>query len=390
MSHEGTNGQAHVRRHVVRLRVPALAAGTLVIAGCLGGCLGDKGVAPSLRPGDETLGAIVVAPLNAIIAVGDTLHVTFTATTLTGASITSFDSVQYFVQRVADTLRVKVSSDGSVVGLAPSLNNSPVLLDVVAFKGGIAAADQTVIQVTVAKIIGATLSIHPVPPDSTKMQWGDTKRIVPVIRNAGGQRVTNPTVRYEYGPGDSATMQCYVPAIPAIGDLTQAQLRLSDCGQNGNTGTVSVNRIHAFRKGTAWVHAHVSVYGVMLHDSVQFTITNPYGGGVQVGAISFLAGDPARSNVFIAPGGRIDFINGFDQSFGALVSYTFEDPSVATVANPPSPYGGTTGNITPLTSQELYSSRVFLQAGVYRWTATVTGAIPPYTGATATGTITVE
>jgi len=354
------------------------------------GCVGDKGVAPATQPAGETLGPVVVSPRNAVMAIGESLTVHVAAMSLSGTPITTFDSVLYLLQNVTDTLRVRVTTNGQITALSPSGINNPVLLQVVVFKGGVARADLALIQVTETAIPGATLSIQPVPPDSAKIAWGDTKEIDPLIQNVTtGEAVVAPTVRYDYGPGDSLTLQCYAPTLAPVGRFTQAQLQLTDCGQNGNAGTVWYNQIHAFKKGTAWIHAYVWVYGAMQHDSVQYTISNPYDAPVQAGPSQFQASQPARSSVFIAPGGTIYFLNGFNAALGASVTFTLDNPSAALATDPPSPLGGTSGNITTLTPGQ-QATRKFVTPGVYHWTATVSGGVPPYTGATSTGTITVE
>jgi len=366
----------------------AIVIGMLSV-GALVACSNDQGIATAPLSPASTIASIVVSPLNAIIAVGDTVSVTFTARSLSGAAMTQFDSVKYFLQNVSDSVRVQLLPNGQVIGRAPSGTNAPVFVDVLAFKDGIAAADQAIVQVTATKFANATLSIRPVGSDSAKIAWGDTKQIIPVVRNAGGQSVTRPTVRFEYGPGDSTVLQCYIPTIPAVGALTTVQLRLSNCGVNANAGAVRFNQIHAFHKGTAWVHARVLVYGVMLHDSVQYTISNPYNSLVVVYPSNFRVSDPG-ANTVIAPGGNIIFLNGFDVSMGVSVSFTFDHPEAALATNPPATYGDTTGNITPISSTESTSSRKFQTPGVYTWTATIIGGMAPYTGGTATGTITVE
>jgi hypothetical protein len=357
----------------------------------LAGCVGEKGVAPALRPANSTIGSIIVSPLNVVMAVGDTFSVHFTARTLTGDPLENVDSVEYILQNPTDSIRVQVSSTGLVTARSPSLINTPVLLNVLAFKDGLAAVDQSVIQVVASAFSGATLSIQPIPPDSAKMQWGDTKQIVPVIMNPStGQSVASPVVRYEYGPGDSLTMQCYIPTVLATVTLSQSQLQLSNCGQNTNTGNLALNSIHAFRKGTAWVHANIVVFGTLLRDSIQYTITNPYGTELDMGTNLLMAGAPTRSIVYLAPGGRVTFYNAFNAQIGATVSVTLDHPELALPTNPPSQYGGSSGNVTGLTITHRQSDRIFATPGTYHWTATVSGGIPPYTGATATGTINVQ
>jgi len=367
----------------------ALAAYTL--AACtLTACTGDKGTAPAIRPAATTLGSARVSPYNAVMAVGDTLTLVVTGRTLSGAPLAGFDSVQYILQDPTDSLRVHLSATGVVTAVTPSGTNAPVFVQVIAFKDGLARADQSIIQIVPTAFAGATLSIQPVPPDSAKMAWGDSKTITPAIQNTSGQSVDQPMVRYEYGPGDSTTMQCYVPNLVATGTLTQAQLQLTGCGTNNNAGQVGLNNIHAFKTGTAWVHANVMVFGVMLRDSVQYTLTNPYSGFIYASTYYLAGNQPGISSIYIAPGGTVTFYNGFPEALGISVGFTFNDPSAATAATPVPDFGGTTGNVTPLTTSQAQSTRQFLTPGVYEWTATLYGGVPPYTGATWSGSITVQ
>jgi len=366
------------------------------VVGVIGGlallaaCSQDRSTAPTLRSPEDALGKVTVFPLNAIMAVGDTLTLQLSARTLSGAPLTTFDSVEYIPENPTDSLRIRISPAGVVTAVGPSGQNNPVLVQVIAFKGGLVRADLAIVQVTPTRLVGAQLSIQPAPGDSAKMAWGDTKSITPAIFDAANDSVSSPTLRLEYGPGDSTLLQCYAPNFVGTATITQAQLQLSDCGTNGNTGQVGLNQIHAWHKGTAWVHANVMVYNVMLHDSVEYTLSNPYSAPVQMGPTYFLAGQNYRNSVFIAPGGQVAFINGFSPNMGNSVTFVFDKPDLVTASDPPSTYGDTTGNISTLTPIQLLAWRRFNTPGVYTWTATVIGGMEPYAGQSATGTVTVE
>src|SRR5262249_32537058 len=147
---------------------------------CVVGCSSEnKVVAPLARPASETLGALHVSPLNVVMAVMDTLSIHATGQSLTGTPV-DLDSVEYVLPNPSDSLRVHISPTGVVTGVVTSGNSSPVLLQVIGFKDGLARAEQSIIQVTAASFPGATLSIQPVPPDSTRLALGNTKKIVPV------------------------------------------------------------------------------------------------------------------------------------------------------------------------------------------------------------------
>jgi len=291
------------------------------------------------------------------------------------------------LQSITDTLRVRLSASGVVTAVQPSSQGNPVLVNVIAFKDGVAAADQAVIQVVSTAFSGATVSIQVVAPDSARLQWADSKSITPVIQNNLGEAINNPTVRFEYGPGDSTVLQCYVPNIQATVTLTQQQLGLSHCA---GSGTSNLNQVHAASRGVAWVHVNVMVFGVMMHDSVQYTVTNPFNVPVDVDPTNFATGEVERSSLYLAPGGTLTLINGFNAALGVALDFTFDQPEAALASEPPSTYGGTSGNVIGLTSDQFIATRKFVTPGVYRWTATVHGGLPPFTGSTATGLVTVE
>ena len=365
----------------------AMVMGALL--GMAAACSSDTGVAPAVRSPATTLAAVTVSPLNAIMAVGDTLTLTMHGTSLTQAAIADYDSVTYSLQNTVDSLRVRLSATGVLIADDVSPQNSPVLVNVIAFKDGIAAADQAVVQIVPTRFSGATLSIQVVAPDSAKLQWNDSKIIIPVIQNSTGDSVYSPTLRFEYGPGDSTVMQCYVPSIQTPATLTPTQLGISHCPGTGFYGSPGLDQIIAARRGTAWVHANVTVFGVPLRDSVQYTLTNAMTGTVVLQPLNLALRFQQGQTVPIAPGGTVTFQNGFGPDFGASIQFVFDNPSAATApAHLPSA-GGTTGNITPLGSYQS-TQRRFLTPGVYTWTATVIGGIPPYAGATTHGTVTVK
>lgn len=346
---------------------------------CLAGCVGEKGVAPTLAAPDQTIGVVRVAPANAIMAVGATLQLDVAAQSLGGQSITTLDSVQYLLQRATDTLRVRISSSGAVTALATSGTGQPVLVNVVAFKHGVAKADQAVIQITAIAIQGATLSIQPVLPDSAILAQGSYKTIVPLIENATtGETVDNPTIRYRVSSADDNKLGFYRPVIstPTLPNAVLYQFACRVCTSLDETAAVA-------NSGTAWLYADVNVYGVMLHDSVRYTLTNPISANVIVADIRLsLWGPPA---VYIAPGAIVNFVNGINSTYGATASFTFDNPTAATATSD----GGPSGNTSELGTYES-TDRQFLTPGTYTWTATVAGSSPPFTGATATGQIIVQ
>jgi len=377
------NNSRRMQRHTpyLGLLVPTLLT--------IGACGGDAGVAPAPNAPEATLGVLHVSPLNAIMAVGDTLTLHVTGQTLSGAAVTSFDSVRYVYQNPTDSLHIHVSPSGTVTAVSPTGNNSPALIEVIGFKNGLARADQAIVQVTASAIAGVTLSIQPVAPDSAVLALGDSKRIVPVIRNSGtGQRVTAPTIRYQFGTGDSAKMYCYQPRFVATATLTAKQLNLSACGGNGIVNQ-QFNTIRAQAKGSVWVIAAVSVYGMMLRDSVQYRLIYQARKQIVLSTVGLDATVEYATTIYLAPGGTVFFINGFAPDLGISLNWTFDNPATVTAGNPPMSDGGTSGNIMSLPGY-LTATRRFTTPGTYSWTATQNGGVAPFTGLNITGQIIVE
>lgn len=367
----------------------AMAIATTAVLACASsviGCAGDKGVAPAPRPASSTLGNIQLSAVNVVMAVGDTLTITATGRTLTGTPVTEFDSVRYALQNVTDTLRARLAPTGTVTAIAVSGTGTPVLLNVFAFKGGVVAVDQANLQVTQSRIVGAALSLQPIPPATTTLATGQSKTLVPRIANGSGQQVASPRLRFDYSATDSQKVSCYAPRITETSTYTQGELNLTDCGSKH----LSLNQIYALQAGTAWVRASVLVYGTMLRDSVQYTFTNPLTGEIDVGPSNVLSAFvPVRNGVVIVPGGTVTFYNAFDPSFAASLTFTFDNPTAATAADDPSTDGGQSGNVTPLSGYQ-FTMRKFSTPGVYTWTAVISGSVPPWTGQTTSGTITVQ
>jgi len=361
-------------------------AALLVFLAGVGGCNTDKGVSVADSPA-TTIGAVTIAPLNAIMAVGDTLQFSMTAKSVAGTPLASYDSVRYFLDNITDTLRVRVTPSGLVT--ARDVSSGPVLLDVLTWKGEAARADQAILQVTATAIPGATLSIQPAPSDSTKLALGSAKMIVPVVANQTGQSVSNVWFRFTLSDADAAKVGCFVPSfstsvIPV--SIAPVTLQASTCL------ALPPDYIFALtQSGTVWIHASATVYGVPLRDSVQYTLINGSSGTVWITDrnLNLIGGEALFGPVYIAPGGTVTFLNYINSNYHASVVYTFDNPAAATATTPPSSQGGASGNITALTSGQ-GSSRQFLTAGTYTYTATVTGTVPPFTSGTFQGRIIVQ
>jgi hypothetical protein len=361
-----------------------LASGLLLTA-----CQGDKAVAPAELSPEDVVGSVTLFPLNAIMAVGQTLQFTVSGTTATGTPTTSFDSVQYSLRSISDTIRVSVSSTGLVTARAPSGDFSdfnPVYLHAIAWKGGAAKGDEAVIQVTATGFSGATLSIQPIPPDSARLAVGDQKVIVPTVENPlTGESVPNPIMRLTHG-ADQLKMGCYQAFFPESSYLVA--LNIVDCRDNPEFPDF----IRALaRSGTAWVIATASVYGTILKDSVQYTLTNPFNAYAYVELVGVSAEGSRGMNVYVAPGGTVHFNNFFDsnQYPGVTLSYTIDNPAAATATDPPAEFGGTSGNVSTLIPGQS-SDRKFLTPGTYKISATLGGNVPIFAGTTVNGQIIVQ
>ena len=380
--------QRHMPRHSVSTHAGRATLGaTLCGLALLGtGCVGDKGTAPLQSPAG-TLGTIQTTPLNAIMAVGETLQIGVTGKTLTGAPVTSFDSVLYLLVNENDTARVQVSPTGLLTARASS-GATPIMLDAVAFKDGVARASEVVIQITPTAIAGVTLSIQPQAGDSARLAPNSSKTIVPLVWNpTTGERVNGPTFRYTYHNEDAWKMVCNAPSFVPVGDLTNLQLAGTFC-----LYSVGLNRISVMaRADSVWVIASATVYGVALRDSVKYILTNPYSDYVYMLSSNLAAagGSSLVGTVYLAPGGIITFYNLLDPSLGSTVDFVLDNPAAATADTPPATVGDSIGNVIGLNGGES-SNRRFNTSGTYHYTATVRGSVPPFTGAQATGVIVVQ
>lgn len=348
---------------------------TIVIVVTGSGCVGEKTTAPVLKDPNTTIGSVAVSPHNAIVAVGGKVKLSVTSQSITGAPVTTFDSVRYILRSVADTLRVQLSPDGEFTGLAPS-GSAPVVVRAFAYRDGVGKGDESIIQVTQTALSGLTLSIQPIPPDSTRLERNASKVITPVIRNpVTAESVTGPTLRLTTKAADRLVIAGYETLLSLPGtDGPPISFPNPFLGS-------STNRIKAIAgEGSGWVHAEVDAYGAVLRDSVKYTATWPFTATVSIDALNMgiVAGGFRRDgeNLKLAPSATVTFQNGLPASGGAsIVTFTFDNPNVATVS--------------ALAVGES-SDRQFLVPGIYTWTATVGGSAPPFSGQTTSSTITIK
>jgi hypothetical protein len=345
----------------------------------LGACTGDLAVSPNVAP-EDAVGTIAVSPGVSIIAVGQTQQLTVTALSLTNAPIT-LDSVVYRLNSAADTARVKLSASGVVTAIAPS--TSAILVNVFGYKHGGVKADQAMLQTTATPVSGLTLSIQPPPGDSTRLAAGSTKTIAARVRNpVTGDSVLKPIVRFTVGTGDSTRVAVYIANLSSPSGTPSVI--------HPSSFSASAAQIRSLAsEGTVWVHASITAFGTVLQDSVLYTLTYPFTQTISVGTQgNGVVSTFKDETLTLAPGATITFTNNTSNLTGFGIAISFDTPSAATAATTPSVPGGSSGNVTTLTSGQS-SARRFLTAGTYHWTMLASGPAP-YGGQTFSGTIVIK
>lgn len=367
----------------------ALAVTTIALFATTPSCVGEKAAAPTLRDASATIGAVTAAPRNAILAVGGTLQLAVSARTLSGTSMTVFDSVEYALQNVTDSQYVHLSSEGQLTAVSATPAGSPVVVTVLPFQDGLAKVDKVIVQVTTSVVPGVTLSIQPTGTDSTRLASGSSKQITPLLRNpTTGARIIGPTLRYTVSDTDAQRVLVYQSTGITNGtvDITQTdQASLDACcgGLNGISAKVY--------DGSAWIHADVNVYGTLLRDSVQYTFTPPFAATISFQQSNLKVNNTGdHTTIYLARTGTLTVTNFLNTTIGTPVSITFDDSSGIGPATPPSTFGGASGNIVDLPAGSRATRRRFSTAGTYHWTGVVGGSSPPYSGQTSSGTIVVR
>jgi hypothetical protein len=345
------------------------------------GCFGEKGQLTALHPSQEALGSVTVSPSAVILAVGDTRQLTFTASSLTGAPMTSFDQVQYLLGSPADSAIVRVGADGTVTALKAA---NLVRLNVVVKRDGVFKGDQVLLQVTQSVVPNATLSIQ--QSDSTRLAAGTVRTMqAALVDPATGASMPNPIVRYSVRPADVKRVALHRPTISVGGSVIVVQA--------DNNPAPGANQIGAIApEGTVWIHGSVDAYGTVLRDSVLFTLTYPFSTLIYVERIGTTITSPAANQVVtLAPGATATFQSYVNPNVDPqlTIAVAFDNPGAATAASPPSTTGGSTGNISPLSGFQP-SNRRFMTPGTYRWTATAGGSPAAIAGQTLSGTLIIK
>jgi len=210
---------------------------------------------------------------------------------------------------------------------------------------------------------------------------GNNQQVNPIIENSGGQSVSNPQLRLFTNADDASRVSCYPIYFPGTStpfSVTQVQLQIQ---LNGCTTASYPNIFQGVASGTAWIHAQALVYGVMLEDSVLYTVTNVTYAYVYVynTNLNVLCGG---CQVTIAPGGSVVFTNYVSTGLSMGMAVTFDNPEAATA-------GDADGNVEPI-QPGASSVRTFLTPGTYGFTIQMSDAPPPFTNSTYRGSIVVQ
>jgi hypothetical protein len=334
--------------------------------------------APRIAPSDA-VGAIAASPGVAIIAVGESQQLHVDAVSLTGEPI-ALDSVVYRINTVSDTARIKLDPNGLVTALAPSTGT--MYVNVFGYKHGAVKADQVVLQTTAAEIPNLQLSIQPLAGDSARLAAGTSKTIAARIRNTAGDSIVRPVIRYTVHTGDSTRVAVYIPQLASpAGQLLVSHPTILSAGVNQIRPLVG--------EGSAWIYATVNAFGTELKDSVLYTFTYPI---TQYVSFTTVGNGVVSSHkgqvVTLERNATVTFSNDTYGLDGFALTITFDDPAGATAASPPSTTGGTSGNITALSSGQS-SDRRFATPGTYKWTVHADG-LAPFTGQTFSGTLVIK
>lgn len=361
-----------------------LALGISMLTACHGQSMSAL---PDLPLSTTAPAFIAATPPASILAVGGTQQLSVTGVSLAGAGISTFDSVLYQYNALADSVRLRMTSGGLLTGLA-STGATPVRINVIAFKEGTVRGDQVLAQVTPAAVTGLTLSIQPIAPDSAKLAAGVTKTITPVLRNpVTGIAVATPAVIYKIKGPDSARVDVYRGSVRYVISSANA---MTVRPTTANSGLAPNQFIALSGEGTAWLYATVNAYGTVLQDSVRYAFSYPYTQTISTVKVNLAVQSMyGYTTLTLAPGAIVTFQNGVAATDPLTVAYAFDNPAAVTAPSPPSTAGAASGNVTTLTGGQT-SRRQFLTSGTYHWTVIAAGGPAPWPGQTLAGTILVK
>jgi hypothetical protein len=373
------------RRAVTRAAFRPLAriAPLACAAAAIASCRFDQAALSSARPAEETIGAVTATPQATILAVGASQHIGVSAVSLTGAPVTTFDSVTYQLNSIGDTAIVSLSSAGVVTALKPSV--ATVKVNVFVTQSGVTKGDQTLVQVTQAALAHPRLTFVVGAFDSTRIAFGSSKTVTQVVQDTvTGALIATPAVRLAVKADDAPRLTVYAPSL----SFGNAPITVTAAS------APSDNQIYANdQKGVVWLYGSTLAYGKPLRDSILFTLLYPIRGTISVGAAGLGLTSPYQDQlIYLSAGAIVSFSNGTPLADSIGIAFTFDVPARANPLPPPgSPFGGDSGNITPLfggqTAFRVFQVCSVCPAETVAWKATAVSGVPPWKGQGLQGSI---
>jgi plastocyanin len=209
-----------------------------------------------------------------------------------------------------DESSVRVSADGLLTSVTAT--SGPIIVFAQLTAGKITHGDTLLVRVTADTVppTFASLSIHPVPPDSAKWAVGGLggnsifqrlKRLSTRALDAQGQPIPGLLISVE--SSDSSMLTAF---------------------QLGPLGLLA----NALKPGHATLYVSATAYGVARADTLPFTVTMPLVGDVTISSSTTSAGSTATlsfspGEITISPGGTARWHN----VTGQPVDVTFDDPA---------------------------------------------------------------
>jgi len=333
-----------------------------LVSGCaavaLIGC-GRDVVAPQPAPDPTRLYWALTLDQHALtlstVSPYDTVRVTASPRNADGGSLAGLPGVTY---ASSDLQHLQVSPDGLIRGIAPG---QAIGLIATLTVGNLTHADTALLDVTAVSAPPrlATVSIHPIPPDSA---------VLPMVGPG-----YSAFAGYFYGPVFGGQKQ----VTPQARDATGAPLSgLRFDFRSSDTTIATIDRQTGFMSGVqpgrVTIIASVTAYGVAKADTVAYTITFPAGQFVLFGQQGQMFGF-IPSGVTIVQGGYVIWWNGskrpvdivFDDSLHVAQDSVFCRCGAGNVTA----FGDTTGFF----SFANLRTRGFPVAGTYTYHSTLTG-----------------
>jgi hypothetical protein len=206
-----------------------------VVMGAAAGCGTDSRVAT--QPNDAVQFWRLVGNQRAItIAVNQTLQLTATPQNGVGVTLSSLPTPTF---TSTDTTTVKVDASGVLHAIAPTTTATVIASLTV---GGVTAADTIPVVVTTTREAFKSLSLRPAGSAQAPMKVNTP--VTTLATDSSDHQLYNLSIRYW------------------VSDPTVASIS-------------TFGYLYGSAKGTVWVHASTTSYGVTASDSVQYTITNP-------------------------------------------------------------------------------------------------------------------